>query len=42
LTIPQTQAKNIRANLQTLYEDLKNLYRSADELEATIDQETDH
>ena len=42
LTIPQTQAKNIRANLQTLYEDLKNLYRSADELESTIDQETDH
>ena len=42
LTIPQTQAKNIRANLQTLYEDLKNLYRSADELEHSIDKETDH
>lgn len=41
LTIPQTQAKNIRANLQTLYEDLKNLYRSADELEQEIDHETD-
>lgn len=41
LTIPQTQAKNIRGNLQTLYEDLKNLYRSADELEQEIDHETD-
>ena len=41
LTIPQTQAKNIRSNLQTLYENLKNLYRSADELEQEIDHETD-
>lgn len=41
LTIPQTQAKNIRGNLQTLYTDLKNLYRSADELEQEIDHETD-
>lgn len=42
LTIPQTKVKTLRLGLQTLYEDLKNLYRSADELQSTIDQETDH
>lgn len=42
LTIPKTGAKEIRTNLQTLYQDLKNLYRSADELEQSIDRETDN
>lgn len=42
LTIPQTKVKEVRQNLQTLYQDLKNLYRSADELQQTIDQETDN
>lgn len=42
LTIPQTKIKDVRTNLQTLYGDLKNLYRSADELQQTIDRESDH
>lgn len=41
LTIPQTKVKNVRDNLQILYGDLKNLYRSADELERVIDRESD-
>lgn len=41
LTIPQTKVKNVRDNLQILYGDLKNLYRSADELERIIDHESD-
>lgn len=39
--IPQERVKEVRTNLQTLYSDLKNLYRSADELQQTIDQESD-
>ncbi|MFH1244727.1 MAG: hypothetical protein V1487_04140 [bacterium] len=42
LTIPQEKVTSVRANLQTLYTDLKSLYRSANELQATIDKETDH
>ena len=41
LTIPQTKVKDVRTNLQSLYQDLKNLYRSADELQQIIDKETD-
>ncbi len=41
LLIPQEKVKSVRTGMQTLYEDLKNLYRSADELQHTIDQETD-
>jgi hypothetical protein len=41
LLIPQTKVKTVRLGLQTLYEDLKNLYRSADELQESIDRETD-
>lgn len=41
LTIPLAKAKDIRLSLQTLYSDLKNLYRSADELQVVVDQETD-
>ncbi len=41
LVIPQEKVKEIRSNLETLYTDLKVLYRSAGELEATIDKETD-
>lgn len=39
--IPQEKVKTVRTSLIALYEDLKNLYRSADELEETIDHETD-
>ncbi len=41
LTIPQTKVKELRLNLESLYGDLKNLYRSADELQESIDRETD-
>lgn len=41
LVIPQEKVKSVRLGLQTLYEDLKNLYRSADELQQEIDHETD-
>ena len=41
LLIPQEKVKSVRTGMQTLYEDLKNLYRSADELQHTIDKETD-
>lgn len=42
LTIPKEKVTEVRGNLQSLYQDLKNLYRSADELQQTIDKETDH
>ncbi len=42
LTIPKEKVTEVRTNLQSLYQDLKNLYRSADELQQTIDKETDH
>lgn len=42
VSIPQAKVKELRTNLQALYSDLKNLYRSADELQQTIDRETDH
>lgn len=41
LVIPQAKVKEVRSSLQTLYSDLKNLYRSADELQQTIDRETE-
>lgn len=41
LSIPQAKAKELHLSLQTLYQDLKNLYRSADELQNSIDKETD-
>lgn len=39
VVIPQEKVKSVRVGLQTLYQDLKNLYRSADELQSTINQE---
>lgn len=39
--IPQAKVKEVRENLDILYQDLKNLYRSADELQEVIDKETD-
>ena len=42
LTIPQEKVKSVRTNLESLYQDLKALYRSTGELEQTIDKETDH
>lgn len=41
LAIPATKISSVRENLQTLYSDLKILYRSADDLQHTIDRETD-
>lgn len=41
LIIPATGVKKTRADLQLLYQDLRNLYRSADELERLVDAETD-
>jgi len=41
LAIPQAKVSDLRSNLQILYSDLKHLYRSADELQQTIDKETD-
>ncbi len=41
LTIPQTKISSVRSNLLSLYTDLKELYRSAAELQKTVDQETD-
>jgi hypothetical protein len=37
--IPTTATKPLRTSLTTLYQDLKNLYRSADELQEVIDHE---
>jgi hypothetical protein len=42
LVIPQEKAQAVRSHLETLYSDLRILYRSAGELEETIDKETDH
>ena len=42
LVIPQEKVNTVRTSMQTLYEDLKTLYRSADELQQTIDHESDH
>lgn len=42
LAIPQEKAKDARKSLQNLYEDLKNLYRSADELQNTLDKKSDN
>lgn len=39
--IPLARARDLKENLGTLYQDLKNLYRSADELERVIDKKTD-
>lgn len=39
--IPLARARDIRENLGSLYQDLKNLYRSADELERAIDKKSD-
>lgn len=39
--IPTARVKELRSDLNLLYQDLKNLYRSADELERTIDKRTD-
>jgi ABC-type multidrug transport system fused ATPase/permease subunit len=41
IVIPVTKVKELRTNLETLYGDLKVLYRSAAELETTIDRESD-
>lgn len=41
LVIPQTRGTNVRDNLTQLYQDLRELYRAADELQETVDQETD-
>lgn len=41
LIIPKTQVKEVRNNLHVLYQDLRHLYRSADELQQLIDRETD-
>jgi len=41
-TIPLEHVKEVRTNLQTLYQDLKNLYRSADELQQTLYREKDN
>lgn len=41
LTIPQVMSGSVRSNLESLYSNLRMLYRSADELEHTIDRETD-
>jgi hypothetical protein len=37
--IPTTRAKEVRQNLETLYQDLKILYRTSGDLEKAIDQE---
>lgn len=39
--IPQTTIRNVRSDLQQLYQDLKELYTAADELQDAVDQETD-
>lgn len=41
LVIPQAKVKHIRTDLEILYQDLRALYKSAGELQQTIDQETD-
>lgn len=39
-TIPLTRVTEVRKNLETLYQDLKALYRTSGDLEKAIDQET--
>lgn len=41
LVIPQARVQSVRHDLQLLYQDLTALYKSAGELQQTIDQETD-
>jgi hypothetical protein len=41
LVIPQAKVKEVRHQLEILYQDLKVLYRSSDELQELIDRETD-
>lgn len=41
LVIPKEKVKEVRTHLETLYSDLRVLYRSASELEETIDKQTD-
>lgn len=41
IIIPRTKVTELRGHLETLYGDLKVLYRSAAELETTIDRESD-
>lgn len=36
--LPQARVKELRSDLSVLYQDLKNLYRSADELQQLIDR----
>lgn len=40
IIIPATKVKEARNNLETLYQDLKALYRTSNDLENAIDQET--
>ena len=40
LIIPATKVKEVRTNLETLYQDLRALYRTSTDLENAIDQET--
>lgn len=39
VAIPAEKVKDVRLQLQALYQDLKNLYRSADELQNTLDRD---
>jgi hypothetical protein len=39
ITIPLTKAKEVRQNLETLYGDLKALYRTSKDLEQTLEKE---
>jgi hypothetical protein len=41
LAVPQVKVKKLRTDLDILYQDLRNLYRSADELQQMIDRESD-
>lgn len=41
LLIPQTKVKVVREHLSLLYQDLKSLYRSASDLEKTLDRSSD-
>lgn len=42
IILPKTKLGNVRTDLTVLYQDLKSLYHSADELQQFIDQETDN
>lgn len=39
IVIPKERVSEVRKNMETLYQDLKNLYRSADELQSTLNQD---